>query len=81
MQAIPGEIKALVILISNEIPDENTNQNTVQSVHRQAMCFNAISSLTSGLGMHDEEESLHSWVKVDQAVRPLPPKRLSILKT
>ena len=28
MQAIPGEIKSLVILISNEMPDENTDQNT-----------------------------------------------------
>ena len=27
-----------------------------------------------------EEESLHSWVKVDQAARPLPPKQLSILE-
>ena len=27
-----------------------------------------------------EEDSLHPLVKVDQAVRPLPPKRLSILK-
>ena len=27
-----------------------------------------------------QEESLHSWVKVDQAGRPLPPKRLSIFE-
>ena len=26
------------------------------------------------------EESLHPWVKMDQAVRPLPPMQLSILK-
>ena len=26
------------------------------------------------------KESLHPWVKVDQAGRPLPPKRLSILE-
>ena len=31
MQAIPGEIKALVILISNEMPGENTDQNTTQA--------------------------------------------------
>ena len=27
-----------------------------------------------------EEESLHPWVKVDQAARPLPPKQLSIFE-
>ena len=27
-----------------------------------------------------EEESLHPWVKVDQAVRSLKPNRLSIVK-
>ena len=27
----------------------------------------------------DEERNLHPWVKMDQAVRPLPPKTLSIL--
>ena len=27
-----------------------------------------------------KEESLHQWVKVDQASRPLPLKRLSILE-
>ena len=26
-----------------------------------------------------EEECLHPWVKMDQAVRPLPPKSLNIL--
>ena len=25
------------------------------------------------------KQNLHSWVKVDQAIRPLPPKTLSIL--
>ena len=53
MQAIPGEIKVLMILISNETPDESMDQNTVQLVHMKAMCFNAISSLTSGLGIHN----------------------------
>ena len=37
MQAIPGEIKALVIFISNEMPDESTYQNTIQPVHWQAV--------------------------------------------
>ena len=45
MQAIPGGIKALVILISNEMPDENTIQPT---------CFSVTSSLISGRGVHDE---------------------------
>ena len=54
MQAIVGEIKALVILIFNKMPDESTDQNTVQPVHRQAMRFNAVSSLTSGSVIHNE---------------------------
>ena len=32
------------------------------------------------LGNSTEKESLHPWVKVDQAVSPLPPKQLSILE-
>ena len=28
----------------------------------------------------EEKESLHPWVKVDQAGRPLPSKQLSILQ-
>ena len=54
MQAIPGDIKALVILISNEMPDENNNQNTIQPTYRLTTCFSVISSLTSGQGMHNE---------------------------
>ena len=33
MQAIPGGIKALVILISSEMPDEGTDQNTTQPTY------------------------------------------------
>ena len=29
--------------------------------------------------MGEEEECLHPWVKVDETVRPLPPKSLNIL--
>ena len=54
MQAIRGEIKTLVILISNEMPDENTDQNTTQSPCRLTMCFSVISSLTLEQGIHDE---------------------------
>ena len=54
MQAIPGGIKALVILISNEMPDENTDQNTTQPPYRLTTCFSVISSLTSEQGTHDE---------------------------
>ena len=57
MQAIPGEIKTLVILISNEMPDKNyTDQNTIQPSYRLITCFIVISStsLTSGQGIHDE---------------------------
>ena len=58
MQGIPSRTKALVILMCNEMPDEGMDQNIVQPVHRQAMCFNAISSLTSGLGIHNAFSTL-----------------------
>ena len=54
MQAIPGEIKARVILISNEMPDEGTDENTIQPTYRLTACFSVTSSLTSGQGIHDE---------------------------
>ena len=54
MQAIPREIKALVILISDEMPDEGTNQNTIQPTYRLTTCFSVISSLTSRQRIHDE---------------------------
>ena len=50
MQAIPGEIKARVILVSNETADENT----IQPTYRLPTCFSIISSLTSGQVIHDE---------------------------
>ena len=39
MQAIPGKIKALVILISNEMPDENTDQNATHPPYTLTTCF------------------------------------------
>ena len=45
MQAIPGEMKALVILISTDMPDESTDQNTIQPTYRLTMCFSVMSSL------------------------------------
>ena len=54
MQAIPGGIKAPVILISNEMPDESTDQNTTQSPYRLTTCFSVISSLTPEQGIHNE---------------------------
>ena len=39
MQAVPGEIKTLMILISNERPDENTDQNTTQPPYRLTFFF------------------------------------------
>ena len=39
MWEIPGGIKALVILISNEMPDESTDQNTTQHPYRLTACF------------------------------------------
>ena len=39
MQAIPGEIKALVTLISNEMPNESADQNTTQPPCRLTTCF------------------------------------------
>ena len=68
-QADAGEIKALVILISNELPDENTDQNTAQPPYMLTTCFSVISSLTPEQGIHHERKrSLHPWVKVDQAI-------------
>ena len=54
MQANPGEIKALVILISHGMPDESTDQNMTQPTYRLTMCFSVISSLTSGQDIRDE---------------------------
>ena len=51
---IPGEIKALVILISNELPDQSTDQSAAQPPYRLTTCFNVISSLTPEQGIHDE---------------------------
>ena len=62
MQAIPGEIKALkvMILISNEMPDENTDQNTTQPPYRLTTCFSVMSSLTPEQGIHDEELKIYT---------------------
>ena len=54
MQAIPGEIKTCVILISYKIPDESTDEDTIQPTCRLPTCFSVISSLTFGQGIHDE---------------------------
>ena len=54
MQAIPGEIKALVILISNEMRNESTDQNRTQPPYTLTTCFSVISSLTPEQGIHDE---------------------------
>ena len=56
MQAVPGGIKALVILISNEMPDENTDQNTTQPPHRLTTCFSVISGLTPEQGKQAKQE-------------------------
>ena len=54
MQAIPGKIKARVILISNEMLDEGTDENATQPTYKLTTCFSVISSLTSGQGIHYE---------------------------
>ena len=54
MQAIPGGIKARVILISNGMPDEGIDQNTIQPTYRLTTCFSVISSLTHEQGIHYE---------------------------
>ena len=53
-QANAGDIKALVLLISNEMPDESTDENTTQPSYRLTTCFSGISSLTLKQGIHDE---------------------------
>ena len=71
-----------MILISNEMPDEtNTDENTIQPTYRLPTCFSIMPSFTPEQGIHDESENknLHPRVRVDQAIRPLPLKTLSIL--
>ena len=53
IQAIPGRIKTPVILISNEMQDESTDQNTPQPPYRLTTCFSVISSSTPEQGIHD----------------------------
>ena len=53
-KANAGDIKELVILIPNEMPDESTDQNTTQPSYRLSMCFSVISSLIPEQGIHDE---------------------------
>ena len=57
MQAIPGGIKALVILISNGSPDEGTDQSRTQPPYRLTACFSVISSLTPEQGIHDTSKT------------------------
>ena len=66
MQAIPGEIKARVFLISNGMPDESTDENTIQPAYRLTTCFNVISSLTSGQGIHDERKKERMFTPVGE---------------
>ena len=54
MQAIPGKIKTHVILISNEMPDKSTDENTIQPTYRLTTCFSVMSSLTPVQGIDDE---------------------------
>ena len=51
---IPGGNKTLMILISNEIPDENTDENTTQPPYRLTTCLSVISNLIPEQGIHDE---------------------------
>ena len=67
MQAMPGEIKTLVILISNEMPDESTDQNTIQPTYRLTTCLTVMSSITSGQGTNDDRETIFTrgwrWIR------------------
>ena len=36
---LAGEIKARVILIFNEMPDRNTDENTIQPTYKLTTCF------------------------------------------
>ena len=51
MQAIPGDIKALVILISNEMPFESTDQSTTASIQADVLQCNI--QLTPEQGIHE----------------------------
>ena len=80
MQTIPGEIKALVILISNEMPDENTDQNTTQPPYRMTTCFSVMSSLTPEQGIRDEVKCgiFARRAVVDQAPERLCYQRINL---
>ena len=71
MQAVPGEIEALVILTSNEMPDEGTDQNTTQPTYRLTTCFSVIIApvepLDKAYVMRERKRNLHPWVRVRQA--------------
>ena len=53
-QAGAGEIKALVALISNGMPDESIDQSATQPPYKLTTCFSGISSLTPEQGTHDD---------------------------
>ena len=71
MQAIPGEIKTLAILISNEMPDENTDQNTILPTYRLTTCFSVYPVISQNLTCHTigiiyKVEEFRSPVSVQQ---------------
>ena len=50
MQAIPGDIKTSVILISSQM----TDKNGIQPTYRLTTCFIVMSSSIPEQGIHDE---------------------------
>ena len=79
MQANPGEIKTLVILIFNEMPDENTDENTTQPPYRLTTCFSVMSSLTLEQGIREVKCGIFARrAMVDQAREGLRYQRINL---
>ena len=71
---------AKIFLVRCQVSRKNVSHLKVKVRRTGVSCsvifFLKMAKQTKG---KEEEECLHPWVKVDQAVRPLPPKSLNIL--
>ena len=77
MQAIPGGNKTLMILISNEIPDKNTDRNMTQPPYRLTTCFSVISNLIPEQGIHDEFAAVLSKLELNVGQELVQIRKLS----
>ena len=57
-EASASDFQAKSILISNEMPDEGTDESAMQPTYRMTASFSVLSSLTSGQGIHDDGQKI-----------------------